>query len=343
MDVRLTDEQRMVQQLAAQVAADLTATAADGPDDDRSQWASLAEAGLVCLHLPTEVGGGGASVVEAALVAEELAAALTPVPFAGAAAWAPTLLAAAGADEAAKATAAGRLRLAPVLRTDLSALARPGEDGVAFDARGAQAGLLINGDGGLHTVALGEQTRGADLTRSLRRVASDAPEIGLGLSLGTALTAQGRARVDAVALVLMAADLLGTAQRSLDEALLHVRERRQFGAPIGSFQAVQHLAAHAATLAEGARSATWHAAWAATELAADDALLASRQAKAYCSTAARTIAETAVQMFGGIALTWEHHLHVRLRRILLSRQVLGDESAQYRAIADHRLAPAGRH
>ena len=86
----------------------------------------------------------------------------------------------------------------------------------------------------------------------------------------------------------------------------------------------------------------WHAAWAAAELPADEALLAARQAKAYCSEAALRIAETSVQMFGGIALTWEHPSHLRLRRILLSRQVLGDESAQYAAIAETRLAAGSR-
>ncbi|GAA0959690.1 acyl-CoA dehydrogenase family protein [Actinocorallia libanotica] len=325
MDARLTDEQRMLQQVAAAIA-----------DDRSGGWTALAGAGLVGLH--AQAGTCGA--VAAALVAERLATARTPVPYVGAGVWAPALLAASGADEARTAVEEGELRLVPVLRPDLSAPARDGEEGVAFDAEGADAGLVIAADGRLRAVALGGPTRGADLTRTLRRVPADAAD--RDLPLGGPLTARDRVRTQAVVLAVLAADLLGTAQRALDDAVAHVRERRQFGVPVGSFQAVQHLASHAAVLLEGARSAMWHAAWAATELTEDEALLAARQAKAACSTAARDAAETAVQLFGGIALTWEHPAHLRLRRILLSRAVLGDESAQYRAIAARRLAPAGR-
>ncbi|WP_106400970.1 acyl-CoA dehydrogenase family protein [Actinocorallia populi] len=324
MDARLTDEQRLLQQVAGEIAADASAG-----------WTALAGAGFVGLHV--QAGPGGA--VAAALVAERFAAALTPMPYVGAGVWTPALLAAAGAGEAQAAVEEGRLRFAPVLRPDLSAPARDGEEGVAFDAEGADAGLVIASDGRLRAVALGEPARGADLTRTLRRVPADAPE--QRFPLGRPLTARDRIRTEAVVLAVLAADLLGTAQRALDDAVAHIRERRQFGVPVGSFQAVQHLASHAAVLVEGARSAMRHAAWAATELPEDEALLAARQAKAACSTAARDVAETAVQLFGGIALTWEHPTHLRLRRILLSRAVLGDESAQYRAIADRRLAPAG--
>jgi alkylation response protein AidB-like acyl-CoA dehydrogenase len=130
-------------------------------------------------------------------------------------------------------------------------------------------------------------------------------------------------------------------QRALDDAVSYVARREQFGVPVGSFQAVQHLAAHAAVLTEGSRSAIWYAAWAATQLPPDEALLAARQAKAYCSEAALQVTETSIQMLGGIALTREHPSHLRLRRVLLSRRALGDETAQYTAIAHRRLAPTG--
>lgn len=338
MDARLTDEQRMLCQVAAELAVDLFAE--PKPDGTGRAWAVLAETGLIGLNTSAGTCGGGGSVVEAALVAERLAAVLAPVPFLAAACWVPALLAAARADDALRAVNRGRLRLAPVLRPDLSTPAPCGEDGLAFDARGATAGLLADHDGRLHAVALGPPTRGADLTRDLRPVASDAAAIDLALPLGSPLTAADLDRVQATALAVLAADLLGVMRQALDDAVSHVARREQFGVPVGSFQAVQHLAAHAAALTEGSRGAMWHAAWAATRLPPEESLLAARQAKAYCSAAALQVVETSVQMFGGIALTREHPSHVRLRRVLLSRTVLGDENAQYAAIAERRLAPS---
>lgn len=346
MDARLTDEQLMLHQVAARIAADLAAASDAEPEPgawtagDASAWTTLAEAGLLALHAPAGLGGGGAGVVETALAAEHLAAVLSCAPFL-AASWSAALLAAARADAALRETAGGALRLAPVLRPDLSAPARLGEGGIAFDARGARAGLLADAAGRLHAVALGPPTRGADLTRTLRRVAPGAAPVDLGVPLGSPVTAADLTRAHATALALLSADLLGVMRRALDDAVAHVARRAQFGVPVGSFQAVQHLAAHAAALTEGARGAAWHAAWAATRLPPDEALLAARQAKAYCAEAALQVAETSVQMLGGIALTREHPGHLRLRRVLLSRAALGDETAQYAAIAARRLAPTG--
>jgi alkylation response protein AidB-like acyl-CoA dehydrogenase len=340
MDVRLTDEQQMLQAMVGEVAARLGALRASAPGADArlaadpDAWQTLAGLGLVGLHMP---GGAGGGTVENALIAERLAEALVPVPFIGAAAWVPALLAEAGAAEAIQAVACGQLRLAPVLRPDLSGLAAPGEDGIAFDAQAAAAGILVGGEGSLHAVSLGEEARGADLTRTLRRVPAGAPPAGLPVTLGAAMAPDGRRRAEAAALAVLGADLVGVAEGALDEAVAHVTQREQFGVPVGSFQAVQHLAAHAKVLTEGARSSMWHAAWAADELEPGPALLAARQAKAFCSSAAREVGEISIQLLGGIGFTWEHLAHVRLRRILLSRQVLGDEAAQHAAIARTRL------
>jgi alkylation response protein AidB-like acyl-CoA dehydrogenase len=342
MDVRLTDEQQMLQAMARDVAARLGATSVGGltADErlaaDAGAWQTLADLGLVGLP-----GGADGGMVETALIAERLGEALVPVPFIGAAAWVPLLLAGAGAAEAVQAAARGQLRLAPVLRPDLSGLAAQGEDGIAFDAQAATAGILIAADGSLRAVTLGDEARGADLTRTLRRVPAGAPPVSLPVTLGGALAPDRLRRAEAAALAVLAADLVGVAQRALDEAVAHVTQREQFGVPVGSFQAVQHLAAHAKVLTEGARSSMWHAAWAADELEPGPALLAARQAKAFCSNAAREVGEISIQLLGGIGLTWEHLAHVRLRRILLSRQVLGDEAVQYAAIARIRLGSDG--
>ena len=103
----------------------------------------------------------------------------------------------------------------------------------------------------------------------------------------------------------------------------YARERRQYGAPIGSFQAVQHLLADAFVAMEGSRSIALHAAWAVDALPGPEALAAASAAKAYCARAARAVCETAIQVHGGIGNTWECLAHVFLRRALLSTELLG--------------------
>ena len=119
------------------------------------------------------------------------------------------------------------------------------------------------------------------------------------------------------------ADLVGVMRGALDLTTDYARARRQYGAPIGSFQAVQHLLADAFVAMEGSRSIVLHAAWAVDALPAPDALAAASAAKAYCARAARTVCETAVQVHGGIGNTWDCLAHVFLRRALLSSDVLG--------------------
>jgi alkylation response protein AidB-like acyl-CoA dehydrogenase len=99
--------------------------------------------------------------------------------------------------------------------------------------------------------------------------------------------------------------------------------RQQFGRPVGSFQAVQHLLADAVVLMEGSRSVARHAAWAVDALAPEEALGAAAGAKAYCARAARTVCETSIQVHGGVGNTWECLAHVHLRRALLSGEILG--------------------
>jgi alkylation response protein AidB-like acyl-CoA dehydrogenase len=114
----------------------------------------------------------------------------------------------------------------------------------------------------------------------------------------------------------------------------YAKERRQYGAPIGSFQAVQHLLADAHVLGEGSRSITLHAAWAVDALPPADALAAAAAAKAYCARSAREVCETAIQVHGGIGNTWECLAHVFLRRALLSIDVLGGVGPNLERVLD---------
>jgi alkylation response protein AidB-like acyl-CoA dehydrogenase len=224
-----------------------------------------------------------------------------------------------------------------VLGHDLQSSDVGPDGGIAFDARGAHAGLVIEGSWPelrLRAVALGEALPAADLTRALRPATTEAVDIG---DLGGFLDVDLLQRAHALALVGLSADLVGTMRTALAVALDHARERVQFGVPVGSFQAVQHLCADAHVTVEAARSAVWYAAWGVDELSPDEAVLAARVAKAWCSRAGLEVCETAIQVLGGIGMTWEHLAHVHLRRALLDRMVLGDEQEQYERIGHLRL------
>jgi alkylation response protein AidB-like acyl-CoA dehydrogenase len=333
----LADLPRAVPPGAAIPGADAT-----GGVPDAESWALVAEAGWTALRVPEAAGGLGAGGVDTALVLEELAARLSPVPLLGQAVMVPALLAAAGADPTVgEAVANGELRLALVLDRGLQTTEVGTGGGLAFDARGARAGLVVEGSWPtlrLRAVGLGEPGPAADFTRELRPAALDEP-VDVG-DLGGTIDPDLLARAHALALVGLSADLLGVMRSALDVAVTYARDRVQFGVPVGSFQAVQHLCADAFVMVEAARSATWYAAWGVDELTPAEAVRAARIAKAWCSRAGVEVCETAVQVLGGIGMTWEHLAHVHLRRALLDRTALGDEHAHHERIGHDTLAAA---
>jgi alkylation response protein AidB-like acyl-CoA dehydrogenase len=126
----------------------------------------------------------------------------------------------------------------------------------------------------------------------------------------------------------------------LDLAVAYAQERKQYGVAIGTFQAVQHLLAEARCLLEGASSAALYPAWAVDALDGEEAQSAGRVAKAYGARAARTVCETAVQVYGGMGNTWDCLVHVYLRRALLSSSWFGDAGEQLRQLQRTRLGVA---
>lgn len=337
MDARLTELQQQVVETAEQIARDL---APESPDqmvsrsDDDGAWRKLAEAGLLGMRLPESAGGSAMSGVEVALVAEQLGRFCVPLPFIGSAVCASQLLRDAGAaDDTLHALAQGELRLAPVLDVALREWASPERDGIAFEADAA-GGLVVDPLGGrLSVLELGTLLDSQDLTRALRRVPAAAPTIDVG-DLGGPVSFEARERVHALTLAALAADLVGVMRAALDRAVAYACEREQFGVKVATFQALQHMAAEALVSVEAARGAALYAAWAVDALPARAALDAARLAKAYAAVHARDVCETAIQMHGGIGMTWEAMPHVYLRRALLGRLVLGDEHHQHAHLAD---------
>ncbi|HEX7409998.1 MAG TPA: acyl-CoA dehydrogenase family protein [Candidatus Binatia bacterium] len=345
MDASLTEEQEALRDSVARLAADLAPQSpAQLPPEGsgRTEWAQLGQMGLLGMRIPESAGGMPFSGVEAVLAAEELGKRLVPLPFIGSAICSSDLLAAAGAStELLESLASGRVRLAPVLDPTLARLAFRGEPGVAWEARGADAGLVIDRDS-MRLAAVRPQVvrlNAVDLTRELRVVNAAAEAVDIG-DLGAALPADAVDRALALTLAAICGDLVGVMQAALDLSVAYVSTRVQFGVPVGTFQAVQHMAAEAQVSVEAARGLAWYAGWAVEELDAPEALLAARTAKAYCSEHAREVTETALQLHGGVGFTWEHMTHLLVRRALIGRQTLGDEHAQLDAIASFRsVAP----
>jgi alkylation response protein AidB-like acyl-CoA dehydrogenase len=341
MDVRLNDEHALLQETAARLAADhallVAPTDHEHADSDDGAWMALRDTGFLAMHALEDQGGAGASALDVALVAEQLAARLCPVPFVAQAILGPELLALSGLGELVAEVASGSQRIAPALDTNLNGIARVGEPAVAWDCAHATHALLLDEADRLCLCAItGDALPALDRTRMVRAIDATSSVDAKRLA-DVAMSADDRARFDALAYTMIAADLVGVMTGAVDSAVSYVRDREQFGVAVGTFQAVQHLAADAAVLLEGSRSSMWHAAWAVDALTPNEARLAARQAKAYCSRAARQVVEISVQLHGGIAITWEHLSHVRVRRALFLAASFGDERAHLRAIADARL------
>lgn len=344
----LTEEQEMLKQTAAQMAATPgLRTPTDLVSVDRPKaWAALADAGFLGLRLRDDHGSPVASGVEVMLVCEAFGASLAPVPYMTGSI-AAELLARSGAPQAWLADlASGDTRYGLLLSPDMSGLARLDEPAhwLAFDVDDARYALARSGEDAIVRVPLAagfEAVEAADLTRTITRWTASGP-----VPSEPAGAPMGAAESDAflaLALVAVSADVIGVMSSALQRAVDYAKERVQYGVKIGSFQAVQHMCADALVQVEASANVTRYAAWAVDATDPAEALLAARVAKAYTSSAAREVTETVMQVFGGIGQTWEHIAHFHTRRALTGRALFGDESLHLRYIADDRLgtAPVG--
>ncbi len=325
MDVRLSPEQRALRDSAAQLVGRLAPTTV-GALGDAERVAKLEAAvsatGWRELRVAAEGDAPLASGVEVAIVAEELGRSLADAAYLG-----PTL--AAELRRLAGAPPTERTETV-ALTADLARLATGADVAapagvVAVDAQGATAALvLLPVDGGheLGSVDLAPAPGRVDLTRPSivpeRAAVVDGVEGQTRALDDDALTAW-----TAFGLAVTCADLVGTMDGAVRLSVGYASERRQYGVPVGSFQAVQHLLADAHVATEGSRSVALHAAWAVDALPPGEAVTAAAVAKAYCARAAREVCETAIQVHGGVGNTWECLAHVHLRRALLSSDVLG--------------------
>ena len=344
MDVRLSPEQQALRDAAAQLVDRMGPKAVGSLDDGERVGkldAAVEATGWRELRAAADGTAPLASGIEAALVAEELGRGLADVAFLG-----PTL--AADLRRRVGAPAAGDVETG-LLDRSLSPLGTvadaaggdgPGPSGVAVDAPGAAGALALVGSGGaprLARVGLQPAEVQLDLTRRTAAPDTTVPVVVLA-DAADALGEDDRTAWLALGLALTCADLVGVMRGSVRLATDYAKERRQYGVPIGSFQAVQHVLADAHVATEGSRSVALHAAWAVDALPPVEALAAAAVAKAYCARSARSVCETAIQVHGGIGNTWECLAHVYLRRALFATDVLGGAGTSLgRVLAHHGI------
>jgi alkylation response protein AidB-like acyl-CoA dehydrogenase len=327
---------------------------------EESDWQEMVELGWPGLALPEEHGGQGLGIVELAAVFEEMGYALAPSPLLSNTV-AGLALALCGTDEQKSeflAPLAAGERRGTVALFDAGSSATIGEfemkaqsgnggvvlDGekvLVMDAGSADFLLVATADGRRHMVDRDQAgvsvTRepSIDLTRRVYAVRFG----GVEVPAERTLPAEQADYMPVLhrACVAIAAELTGIAQRTMEMAVDYAKERQQFGRPIGSYQAVSHRCAQMLLETEGARSATYYAAWAA-DASPEDLPLAASMAKAYASDAGWRVAGESLQVHGGIGFTWEHDLHLWLKRASVDAATFGDAHWHRERVADAILA-----
>jgi alkylation response protein AidB-like acyl-CoA dehydrogenase len=344
VDFALSEEQ---QELAATVRS-LLAKRSDGSavrkaiiserGYDTDLWSVLCEqVGAAALAIPEEHGGAGFSLFETHVVLEELGAALTPSPLLGSGVLAAQALLLSGDEQACADLLPGIAEGSTIasLVWDWSAGSQPiaaegsslsGTCKRVLDGDVADE-LLVMTDDGLfrvdpeqpdirrtHVGAMDQTLRFATVTLD----SAEATRVGKGVEWLPTLRD--------VAAVAVTALQVGAMQRCLDLTVAYSQEREQFGRPIGSFQALKHRMADMLVDVETSRSVSWAAAWSAALLSTQgDEHLAERAAiaKAWCSDALSRVAGEAVQLHGGLAITWEHDVQLYFKRAHALSQLFG--------------------
>jgi alkylation response protein AidB-like acyl-CoA dehydrogenase len=315
MDFDLTEDQREIKRVARDLLSARSTMArvreaAEARRYDEPLWAEMMDLGWPGIAVDEAHGGQGLGVVELAVLLEELGYACAATPLLSTAVVASAIQRAGSDDQ--------RERWLPGLASgEIRAGVGPHE--LALDGAEAQVVLAIAGERATlleHFDA--EPLETVDPTRRFARVQGEGEPLG------------GDAAAHVAAAI--AAEVVGVCQRSLEMTLAYVKERRQFGVPVGSFQAVSHRCAQMLLDTESARSAAYFAAWAAD---ADPERLPEGAALAAAAAArgGREVAASAIQSHGGIGFTWEADVHWFYKRAELDRALLGGSSRHHAALA----------
>jgi alkylation response protein AidB-like acyl-CoA dehydrogenase len=273
---------------------------------DESLWKLLCEqVGAAALVVPEELGGAGGELADAAVVLEELGKALVPTPLLG-----HTL---------------AELALLTAAEPDIETLEQLAE-GTAIGTVVFDPGYALNGDVAKVVIAANGETltrwtdytavpvATMDLTRRLARLEpKDTADIGADPGLAD------------TAAILLAAEQMGAAAKCLDLTVEYTKDRVQFGRPIGSFQALKHRMADLYVAVQSARAVV-------NQAVAEPSPTSAALARFTACDAFSKVAAEAVQLHGGIAITWEHDIQLYFKRAHGSAQLLGPPREQLRRL-----------
>jgi alkylation response protein AidB-like acyl-CoA dehydrogenase len=325
-------------------------------------WGKLVEQGWAGLMFPEEYSGQGLGLVEMVVSFEEMGRALVPGAFLSSVALAGSLIERAGSDQQRgkylRAICEGRAKATVALleasatwdagRVSMAGVETP--DGVRISGKklfvpdAAAADYIIAAarlESGIALCVVGRNSPGVavtampsiDATRHLYEVTFDDVEV----AAADVLAAGGGARealdhsLD-VATLALSAEMVGGMQWVLDASVEYAKTRKQFGKPIGQFQAIQHHCANMLLLTESARSAVYYAAWVMGN-DVKQAPVAVSVAKAYASDAFREVGNLGIQVHGGVGFTWDESIHFYYKRAKASELMFGDATYHRERIA----------
>jgi len=363
MDFGLSEEQELLQRSAREFLGQecppsfVRTVTTDADGFPRGLYQKMAALGWMGLIVPDNYGGSGLSLLELALLAEEMGRVLLPGPFFSSAVLATTALLHGGTASQKKTWLP---RLAAGEATGAVALMEPSDrldaGGIGARARRVRGGYRLSGtkmfvtdahvadvivgafrssgknEDGVSLLLVPRETPGVtvrplqtnDLTRRPTEVEFDDVDVPASAVLGRPGEGWPIAqRVLDTACVVLAADSLGGAEKALEMAVDYAKVRQQFGRPIGSFQAVKHIAAEMVSEIEPARALVWYAAYASAALP-QEASRAAAMAKARLSDVYSRTTNRAVQIHGGIGFTWEHDMHLWFKRAKWNELAFGD-------------------
>jgi alkylation response protein AidB-like acyl-CoA dehydrogenase len=316
------------------------------------------------LAIPETYGGADLSMIELAIVLEALGRSLAPVPFL------PTMIAACALHEVGSESqrrewlpriAAGEI-VATLAITETRGTEEPGDLALAATADGgwtlrgsklfvpdadiADPLVVVARTGGKAEKGLGlflvpRETEGVKVTpqrsmdrlRNLHQVELDGIRLPEDSLLGGDVDAWPKIqRVLDRARVMICAEMVGGAEKCLEDSVQYAKERIQFGKPIGVNQAIKHKCADMLFRVESAKSITYYAAWAAREDNEEAAVTAS-MAKSYVSEAYRHVSAENIQIHGGVGFTWEYDCHLYFKRAKSDESWLGDATHHRERVA----------
>jgi alkylation response protein AidB-like acyl-CoA dehydrogenase len=359
VELELSDDQRALQEsvravLERECPMSLVRSVVEKHTHAEELWSRMVELDWPALAVPESEGGLGLGFVELAVVCEQLGRVLSPAPFLATAQFVGAVLGAGSPEQRHRFLGAvatngtvGTLAVAEASgifdASGISTVATPDGDGFVlggekcyvFDADVADEVVVAArlpgsaGDDGIGLFVIpgasldAEPMAGLDASRSYVTIVLDAVPVGADRVLGEpGAMAPVLFGVVQEATVALAAEMVGTCQAIFDIVHAYVQEREQFGVKVGSFQAIKHKLANMYVALESARATTY---FAAAAIAEDDERrdAAVAMAKASVGDCQKLLAQEGIQCLGGIGYTWEHDMHLYVKRAKAGAALFG--------------------